>query len=118
MVGLFVGLNFSLFFSELEQLAKTNVTGIKLFGDDYCFLSASSNQLRAHGAVYVKLKNYADAGLIRAKIVQNAPEFKSCAKYLARVGLFSTSDLKKGDLEQANVGIIKDIKVTILAFIL
>ena len=111
MVGLFVGLNLSLFFSELEQLAKTNVTGIKLFGDDYYFLSASSNQLRAHGAVYVKLKNYADA-------VNHLEEDFKDLKYLSRVGLFSTSDLKKGDLEQANVGIIEDIKVTILAFIL
>ena len=104
----------SWFFREQEQLAKTNLTGIKLFGEEYHFLSASSNQLRVHGAVYVKLKNHEAAGLIRGKIVQNAPEFKSRAKFLSRVGLFSTSDLKMGNISQDQVALIEDIKVNLL----
>ena len=107
----------SLCFSEQDQLAKINVTGIKLFGDEYHFLSASSNQLRAHGAVFVKAKNSV-VGHIRAKIVQNTPEFKSRAKYLSRVGLFSTSDLKKGDVNMDQVAIMEDIKVPVEAIFL
>ena len=67
--------------------------------------------MREHNAIFVKADSATDVYKLRNQIVLNAEEFKSVSKYLARVGLFTTGDIPKGDIPPKYVGWIDDVKV-------
>jgi RNA dependent RNA polymerase len=79
----------------------------------FYFFSASGSQLREHSALFVKAGSVSEIYNMRDEIVTNGRKFRSVSKYLARLGLFSTSDVSKGLVPTSDVDVIRDIPVSL-----
>ena len=86
--------------------------GLKLCGETYHFLNASSSQLREGKALFVSSESYNDVYLMRNDILnldEQSKSFQSPAKYMSRIGLYSTSDIPLCNIAPASISNINDI---------
>ena len=87
--------------------------GLELCGEKYHFICASSSQLREGKAYFVR-SELPNVCQMRNEILnlndQYSTSLKNVAKYLSRVGLYSTSDVQLSKIDQGSINKIDDIR--------
>ncbi|XP_065649345.1 uncharacterized protein LOC105846402 isoform X2 [Hydra vulgaris] len=68
--------------------------GIMVSKSRYYFFATSASQLRDHKTYFIEVPSNNEVKNLRSKIVPSPEEFKNVAKYMSRLGLYATADMK------------------------
>ena len=100
--------------SLIRCIKKIITEGIVLCGEKYHFFCASGSQLREGKALFIRSASSDRLYELRNDILnlelQSYGNLKNVAKYMSRIGLYSTADMPLCKVEKTNVTWVDDIK--------
>lgn len=94
----------------IPHLRRVLRDGLVIGGTQFGFLACSGSQLRSQAAIFVAGGDEGETQRLRDLVVKNLGEFKSVAKYSARLGLYLTTDTPTIDIAPSSAICVDDLK--------